>query len=479
MIKLLKFQENNLINYCAVFLIIFLGFVFRFYNINYENLWLDEIYSFWVTDPNLSFAETYLRLQTTESIPFLYYYLLKICNKVFGYDPIVGRYFSAFFGFLSIFSIGLLCKKITQDKSYLFAICLISLNIFLIINSQEMRVYSLTFFLVSLSLIFFFNVYYEDKIKILTKNFVMFVIFLFLAIVSHPFVIIVLVSMIVFTIVDYFIFLTYSRKLNISLILISILSISFLYHYVGYVSLNKVGWLEQPSFKFFTNFYFSNFFGSRLLGAIHLLTLIVLLFCLRRKIAKRKEFIFLLILLFLSYFVPLIYGYFIAPIIFPKYIIFVLIPIILIITILTFYIESKILKSFMVSFLILINLANHFTESTLKQFFSDRYRLNPNFDKAFEIIEQSQNKKLNFYTNEINDENENYINTVLFNYSKVMLNKKDYNIEILKDGTENFKGKIWNICLDIIRCDKPPEKSDILKESFLRGGLKLSLWEIK
>ena len=90
-----------------VFLIILLGFVFRFYNINYENLWLDEIYSFWVTDPNLSFAETYLRIQTTESIPFLYYYLVKISNKIFGYDPMVGRCFSAFFGFLSIFSVGI------------------------------------------------------------------------------------------------------------------------------------------------------------------------------------------------------------------------------------------------------------------------------------------------------------------------------------------------------------------------------------
>ena len=146
MFKLLKFQENNLLIYAFVFLMILLGYVFRFYNINYENLWLDEIYSFWVTDPNLSFTETYLRVQLTESIPFLYYFLLKICNKIFGYDPMVGRCFSAFFGFLSIFSIGMLCKKLTRNNSYLFTTCLISLNIFLIANSQEMRVYIFTFF---------------------------------------------------------------------------------------------------------------------------------------------------------------------------------------------------------------------------------------------------------------------------------------------------------------------------------------------
>ena len=479
MFKLFKFQENNLLTYSLVFLIIFLGFVFRFYNINYENLWIDEIYSFWVTDPNLSFSETYLRLQTTESIPFLYYYLVKMCNKIFGYDPIVGRCFSAFFGFLSIFSVGILCKRITQNESYLFATCLISLNIFLIVNSQEMRVYIFTFFLISLSLIFFLDLYKEQKDKIFTKNFVLFLFFTFMAILSHPFAIIVLASIVSFIIIDYVFFFNINRKVNISLLLISILTIGFLYHYVNYVSLDKIGWIEQPGIKFFTNFYFSNFFGSRLLGIVHLFTLVFLLCYLRKKIKKNKEIIFLIILLIFSYLIPLVYGYFIKPIIFPKYIIFVLIPIILIISILVFYIENKTIKRLVISLLILINIANHFTESTLKQFFSEKQRLNPNFEKAFAIIEKSQIKKLNFYTNKINDENQNYINTVISNYSKKMLNQKGYNIEILKDGAKNTKGKIWNICLVIISCDKPPSKSNILDENLLEGGLKLSLWEVK
>ena len=236
MFKLLKFQENNLLIHSLVFLIILLGFVFRFYNINYENLWIDEIYTFWVTDPNLSFAETYLRVQTTESIPFLYYYLVKICNKIFGYDPMVGRCFSAFFGFLSIFSIGILCKKISQDKSYLLTTCLVSLNIFLIVNSQEMRVYIFTFFLISLSLIFLLDLYKENKNKIFTKNFILFTFFTFMAILSHPFATILLASLIVFLIIDYFFFLNNKRKVNISLGIISILTIVFLYHYINHVS---------------------------------------------------------------------------------------------------------------------------------------------------------------------------------------------------------------------------------------------------
>ena len=154
-------------------------------------------------------------------------------------------------------------------------------------------------------------------------------------------------------------------------------------------------------------------------------------------------------------------------------------PIILITSILVFFIENETVKRLTISFLILINFANHFTESTLKQFFSERQRFNPNFEKAFSTIEESKIKKLSFYTNKVNDENENFINTVISNYSQLMINKKGYEIVILKDGPKNIEGKIWNICLTIISCDKPPDKSKILEETHLEGGLKLSLWEIK
>ena len=146
MFKILKFQENNIIIYFSVSLIVLLGIIFRFYNIGYESLWLDEIFSFWVTDPNLSFSETFSRVRSTEYIPFLYYYLVKICNSLFGYDPIVGRIFSAVLGVFSIFTVSSLCKKFVNNKSYLLSLCLASLNIYLIIYSQEMRVYIFTFF---------------------------------------------------------------------------------------------------------------------------------------------------------------------------------------------------------------------------------------------------------------------------------------------------------------------------------------------
>ena len=478
MFKLLKFQGKNLFIYTSIFLVLLLGFVFRFYNIDYENLWLDEIYSFWVTDPNLSFDETYFRIKTTESIPFLYYYLIKICNNFFSYDPIVGRIFSAFFGFLSIFTVSNLCRKFANNKSYLFALCLTSLNIYLIVYSQEMRVYIFNFFLTSLTLIFFFNLYNEDKSKIFTKNFFLFSLTMFLSILSHPFSIIVFGSLICFIFLDYFFFKAKNQKINISIIVISILTLIFLVHYLGYISTDKVGWIEQPGLKFFTNFYFSKFFGSRLLGIIHFSILIFLSIYLRKKIIQNKKIIFLYIMLFLSYFIPLIYGYFLVPIIFPKYIIFVLIPIILLISILIFLIENQNLKKFFVVFLILLNLGNHLTESTVKQFFNDRVKFKPDFDTVFKIVESSSTNKVILYREKSNSQDQDFNDIVFTNYLKVILNNQNYKANLFKTDTlKNYKGKIWNICY--IECFLPPSELNVLKENFLNGGLKLSLWEIK
>ena len=483
MFKILKFQENNIFIYFSVSLIVLLGLILRFYNIGYESLWLDEIFTFWVTDPNLSFTETFSRVKSTEYIPFLHYYIVKICNSFFGYDPIVGRLISAVFGFLSIFSLSILCKKLTNNKSYLLTLCLASLNIYLIIYSQEMRVYIFTFFLISLSLIFFFNLYDEHRSKIFTKNFFFFSFFMLLAIFSHPFSIIILGSLICFTFIDHFFFKVKNKKINISLTLISIFTLFFLFHYLQYVSLitDAINWIKQPGFKFYTNFYFSKFFGSRLLGIIHLITLIFLSAYLWRKIIYNKKIIFLYIMLFLSYFLPLIYGYFLKPIIFPRYIMFVIIPIILIISILIFYLENKNTRRFLIFFFVLINLGNHLTESTFKQFLHKREKFKPDFDGALEIINNSEKNNVVLYREKENKNKPDYIGQILFNYVQTVIKNKEYKINLLSSNLENYEGKVWNICLINIsnQCYEPSIKVDVLNDTILEGGIKLSLWETK
>ena len=130
-----------------IFLILILfSIIIRFFNINYDNLWFDEILSFWIADPQLTLQESFKRHESIEQIPFFYNFLLKIFFNLFGYDSNYGRYLSLIFNILGIIFATNLCRIIKVSNSYLFALFLFSTNIFLINYSQELRPYSLVFF---------------------------------------------------------------------------------------------------------------------------------------------------------------------------------------------------------------------------------------------------------------------------------------------------------------------------------------------
>jgi len=59
-----------------IFLLLALGVTFRLYNINFDNLWVDEILSFWIANPDFDFKESYLNHKSAEKIPFLFNFIL-------------------------------------------------------------------------------------------------------------------------------------------------------------------------------------------------------------------------------------------------------------------------------------------------------------------------------------------------------------------------------------------------------------------
>ena len=64
-----------------IFIIILTGIFFRFYQINYEDFWIDEIFSFWIADPKISFFETFERHYSIEQIPILFNIIAKSSFK--------------------------------------------------------------------------------------------------------------------------------------------------------------------------------------------------------------------------------------------------------------------------------------------------------------------------------------------------------------------------------------------------------------
>ena len=91
-----------------------------------------------------------------ETTSIVYNLILKTHFAIFGYDVLTGRLLSSFFGILGIISIIYIDRSLNKkNNAYLFSSFLVSTNIFLIGYSQELRNYTLWFFITSLSLFFF------------------------------------------------------------------------------------------------------------------------------------------------------------------------------------------------------------------------------------------------------------------------------------------------------------------------------------
>ena len=139
-----------------VTLIILFGLLLRGYNINFNDFWSDEMVTFYLSNPNLNFTET-MRLIFETNLMVSYELILKFFHKIFGYNFGYSRYLTLF---LSIISIIYFYKLIKNNKNYysaLLGVILLSINIYHIRYSIELRSYTLTFLLsvILLNLIFF------------------------------------------------------------------------------------------------------------------------------------------------------------------------------------------------------------------------------------------------------------------------------------------------------------------------------------
>ena len=194
------------------------------------------------------------------------------------------------------------------------------------------------------------------------------------------------------------------------------------------------GWLSQVKPTFYTNFYFSKFFGSRMLGLIHLS---ILFYCIvkfkKNLINDFNIFTFFVILIFFSYFIPLLYGYIFSPILLDRYIFFVLIPIICLLSHFILLIKSSFLKySFVVLICLTTFLNNLLYENTGRQFYTTINPTKPNIRNVLEIINDSNTKLFTFNRDDrfaINTNNiyENYLVKYLdeLNYDLQYFNYND------------------------------------------------------
>lgn len=440
----------------------FITLVFLLKNINYDNLWFDEILTFWIADPGLSTKETLERHWSIEQLPPLYNFINKYVYLVFGYDPNFGRYISALFGALSIVLIPFLTNQ--KKKVFFISFILCLTNVFIYKYSQEMRPYSMFFFFSILNLFFIKKIF--QKIHICSfKYFILFSVSNFFLIISHPFGLIQYLSLLSF----YFLYFIKYNSINIKIFYLLLINffISVFLIVLYFYNLNSFpNWIQPIDLKFFSNLYFSKFFGSRLIGFLFLIIFIYCLLINIKKLIKLNFHFFLLILFFLGYALPITYGYLIKPILNERYIIFVIIPVIVII------VESLVLKKknyILLIFLLLTSVLNSFTEASFKQFYQPREKYKDNYKEALQII---------------NDSNVNYIlldsvsevgKNAIFNYLTYLNKSNNFNeIFRLKDFYE-FNNDFWVLCIgNCIVKSEEFTNFNIKKEIYLKN-IKLRL----
>ena len=102
-------NDHYISNKFLYLFLISLGIFTIFYQLNFEDFWLDEMSSFWIADPSLTYSETIDRQNKTDwHNPIIFNLILKFFFKLLVFNPDLARYLTFFFGSLSFFIIGLI-----------------------------------------------------------------------------------------------------------------------------------------------------------------------------------------------------------------------------------------------------------------------------------------------------------------------------------------------------------------------------------
>ena len=442
----MDFQINKKI-YFLIF-IFFLGFFLRLYNINFEDLWFDEQASFLVANPNLSHNETILLSKNLDNGTSIFFNLiLKKFFEFFGYDPNIGRIFTVLIGAFSIPALSYLAYQIKKNNGYMLVAFLSSINWYLISYSQELRPYSLLFLLSILSIIFFLRLIDDDK-KIINLNFFLFILISSLAAATHIFFFIILFSQFIFLVINRLEIKSYFYTKLLSLIFIPIIYLFLMYDsFILQLQLtNQDFWIQQVKLEFFVNFFFSRFFGSKIMGLIYLLTLFYLIIIQRKVIFKfSSKYFFLFLLLFFSYFLPLVYSLFKQPILTDRYIIFVLIPILIIISTLILEIKISKVKITLLIVLLISTVTNNYIE------IFQREVSKPEFKNTIKYIINTKTNNNIFVLAE-----HKIHQKIVSNYSKAIILKENINYKFLNEIKSDGIDEFWVLCyepLNQFKCD--------------------------
>jgi len=351
-----------------------LSLFFLIFNFIHDSgYWFDEWSTLFNVDPNITFEQSLNRIKGFEEgsereiTPPIYFLTLKLFFLIFGYSTENGRLFSIIFFLLSILLIYFICKLTIKKDLHLIATSIVATNPFLLWMANETRIDMFLLF-ISILNIFFFLVYLQKR-----NNFIFIILFFFnlLTLSVYPLTLSIIVAQIFYLIFDNFI----NKKkdyYNSLIILISILlyiliNFEYLFGKTAPAIIQNHSHYATLTYKFFITFFFNTFFATIFFGFIFASIIIYFLFSYFKLNLYNNYLRFFSLVIFFSFLQIIISSLFYIPVVSPRYIIFV-IPLILlwIIIHISLSLNTKFLIT-VISIICVVNLIFNYDKKPIKK----------------------------------------------------------------------------------------------------------------
>ncbi len=248
-----KFNYNFNLKILPIFLIISLGFLLRLSHIDFIPLWNDELYTICnISNGTLNLKRTIM----DPGNPPLFFILSNIWLTKFNSSIIQIRFLPLILGLIQIGSIYFITNKVINKKTALVATFLSAINIFIIVESNEIRSYILSMSLILWGGYSLLNI----KKDFSYKNCALYVLFTILLINTHYYTLL-------FALFNFILGFFILKNKKIKFTILNILAFSTFLPYLQSTMMlhsfekNFNTWLEKPDLTVLYNhviFYFGN-----------------------------------------------------------------------------------------------------------------------------------------------------------------------------------------------------------------------------
>lgn len=318
-------------------LILVVAAALRFYHIDYQSLWLDEVCSMIEANLSVPWKDLEISIINSDPHPQLYFVFLKVTLQGLGYTSFAARFLSAVTWILGVFSIYLLGKELVNRKVGLTAAFLLAINFFHIYYSQEGRMYAQLLLFTTLSFYFLVRFLKDSN----WKNSVWYGVFTGAMLLTQFFGLFVLMSQL-FILLVWFLKLSKSQKLPVvykSAVSGTIMGVMFIPALNIFVATTKKKYaVMQPVTVDLIKQIFKDFAEkSDVLLWMAIVSIIVyFVFAIRQNAFSKKEESFMMLILiswiFITLAIPIIRSLFVTPMIVSHYFIVILPAIIVLVS---------------------------------------------------------------------------------------------------------------------------------------------------